>query len=76
MTMDKTQEKVIRDWLESRGSITPEEAREICGTTRLSAHIWNLRHKSGLDIETVNCTTRNRYGHVTNYAKYVLKKEK
>lgn len=73
--MDKTQEKIIRNWLESHGSITPKEAEDICGTMRLSAHIWNLRHKSGLDIETVNCTKRNDLGNITNYAKYVLKKK-
>lgn len=59
--------------LQERGSITSMEAFELYGATRLSAIIFNLRHK-GYDIITYNIEILDRYGRECTFAKYVLKK--
>lgn len=71
--MNKT--KAVLMHLEEFGTITPWEAIKEYGATRLSAIIYNLRHKYNLDIETENVDFTDRYGHRANYAKYILKKE-
>ena len=63
----------VKAILLKRGSITPTEAIKEVGTQRLSAIIHTLRHKEGWAIDTVICTGKTRFGHVCNYAKYVLK---
>lgn len=67
--MNKT--KAVLRHLMERGSITSMEAIELYGATRLSAIIFNLRHK-GHEIETVMCTGRDRYGSHMSYARYCL----
>lgn len=69
--MDATQLGIIKEKLEAGERVTSMEAFEL-GITRLSAIIYNLRHEHGMPIMTNRCTTLNRYGHVTNYAEYVL----
>lgn len=71
--MNKTQ-KVI-EHLNLYGSITSLEAIDLYGATRLSAIIFNLRHKYNLNIvnETINFI--DRYGNKANYVKYVLMNE-
>lgn len=44
--------KLIRQWLEKHGSITPSQAYHYFGCYRLSARIFDLRHKYHLDIRT------------------------
>ena len=71
--MNKT--KAILMHLEEYGNITSWEAIQQYGATRLSAIIYNLRHKYGLNIvnEVINFT--DRYGNNANYVKYILIKE-
>lgn len=69
--MDTTQLSIIKQKLENGDRITSMEAFNL-GITRLSAIIHVLRHDYGMNILTNTCTTINRYGHVTNYAEYVL----
>lgn len=68
--MNKT--KAVLKHLEEFGSITSWEAIQQYGATRLSAIIFNLRHKYNLNIvnETINFI--DRYGNKANYVKYVL----
>lgn len=54
--------------------ITSMEAFEF-GITRLSAVIFDLRGL-GYDIESVPQKCKNRYGHTTNYVRYVYKGER
>lgn len=70
--MNKT--TAILNHLKEHGSITSNEAWELYGATRLSAIIFNLRHR-GYDIETVMTNMTDRYGYAVNYAKYVLHQE-
>ena len=62
--------EVLR-YLKENGSITSMEAIERFGATRLSAIIFNLRHR-GYDISTVPVTSTDRYGHQVTFARYVL----
>ena len=71
--MNKT--KAVLKHLEEFGSITSWEAIKEYGATRLSAIIYNLRHKYGLDIVSEIVDFTDRYGNKSNFAKYVLKKE-
>lgn len=55
-------------------SITSNEAIKRYGATRLSGIIFILREK-GFDIETEMTQSKNRYGHISNYAIYHLIKD-
>lgn len=70
--MKTTQREKVLEHLEKYGSITSIEAIALYGATRLSDIIYRLRN-SGHTIITENKTTLNRFGNVTNYAKYILK---
>lgn len=69
--MDATQLSIVKEKLENGERVTSMDAFEL-GITRLAAIIHILRHHCGMNILTNRCTTVNRYGHVTNYAEYVL----
>ena len=71
-----TKTKAVLLHLEQYGSITSWEAIKEYGATRLSAIIYNLRYKYGLNIETENVEFIDRYGTHSDYAKYILVKKK
>jgi hypothetical protein len=48
----KSQNKHIKNWLETGNSITPIEALNLFGCFRLGARIHDLKNKFGLDIKT------------------------
>lgn len=60
----------ILNYLKTHSSITSMEAITMFSATRLSAVIYNLR-KYGYDIESKDCVTRDKYGKVIHYTKYV-----
>lgn len=68
-----TQNEMILTHLQENGEITPLDAMREFGCMRLSARIADLRAQ-GYEIESNVKTTRNRYGHCTNYAVYSLKR--
>tara|TARA_R100000655_G_scaffold62833_2_gene101315 strand:+ start:349 stop:624 length:276 start_codon:yes stop_codon:yes gene_type:complete len=68
----RTQKQAVLEYLKTGKTITQAEATELCGTQRLGAIIYNLRHKSGFDIYKIDCKGTNRFGHNTNYCKYIL----
>lgn len=71
--MNKT--KAVLMHLQEFGSITSWEAIKEYGATRLSAIIFNLRHKYDLDIISKSVDFTDRYGHNSSFAKYILIKE-
>lgn len=71
--MSKT--KAVLLHLEEFGSITSWEAIKEYGATRLSAIIYNLRHKYKLNIISEKVEFIDRYGEKSNFAKYVLIKD-
>ena len=71
--MNKT--KAILMHLEEKGSITSWEAIKEYGATRLSAIIFQLRHKYGLNIISEMVSFTDRFGNESQFAKYILVKD-
>ena len=71
--MNKT--KAIMQHLLENGNITSWEAIKEYGATRLSAIIFNLRHKYKMNIVSQKVEFIDRYGDKSNFAKYILIKE-
>lgn len=69
--MNKTN-KVI-EHLKLHGSITSLQAIELYGATRLSAIIYNLRYKYGMNIVSERIEFTDRFGNKSGYAKYIFK---
>lgn len=67
---NKTQK--VLEHLKKHGKITSLEAIDLYGATRLSAIIYNLRHKYNLRIESVERRCEDRYGNIAPFAEYVL----
>ena len=67
-----TQTALIREYLMQNGEIDGDTARQLCGTTRLSAHIHILRHDPDRPMEIV--TERRKFigmlGHHGTYGVY------
>jgi hypothetical protein len=74
--MALTQTKLILQHLIEHGSITSYEAIKLFGATRLSAIIYDLRHKYGYSIASHFEQVTTRYGHKTQIAVYRLETEK
>ena len=72
--MNKTRKVMLH--LVEKGSITSWEAIMEYGATRLSAIIYNLRYRYGMNIDTVMVEFTDRFGDKAHYGKYVLKEEK
>ena len=70
-----TKTKAVMLHLEEHGSITSWEAIKEYGATRLSAIIFNLRHKYDMNIISEPFEFTDRYGNKSSYAKYILIKE-
>lgn len=68
----KTQKQAVLEWLQTGAGITSMEAFRELGVTRLSAIIFNLKHK-GYNIETVMCEGRDRFGSPMRFARYYLR---
>lgn len=72
-TKCKTQMEAVLAYLKSGNSLTQKQANELCGTERLGAIIYDLRHKVGYDIIREDCTGKNRFGNNTTFGRYSLK---
>ena len=51
-------------------TITQDQAKELYGVNRLSARIWDIRHKMGYEVKKDTRVVRNRYGDACNIAEY------
>lgn len=71
MKKTKTQRSEVLRFMQTHKGITSIQAFERFGVTRLADIIFRLR-QDGYEIETEQLTTKNRYGHVVNYARYSL----
>ena len=70
-----TQIEAVIKYLEENGSITTFESYSKLFITRLSAKIWELKHKLGYDFDEQWITKKNVYGNTCSFKKYILKKE-
>lgn len=69
--MKKTQTSEIKKYLLShKKGLTSMEAFEIFGATRLSAIIYQLRYKHGMNIVTEDKKVKTRYGTPTIVSVY------
>lgn len=71
--MERTQKDEVLKHLQKYGSITSLEAFDRYGITRLSAVIYKLKKEHKITSEAL--VTRNRYGHIVQYARYKLEAE-
>ncbi len=65
-----TKKEAIRRHLESNIGITSREAFELYGETRLSATIYELKHRNNLNIISEDTKVKTRYGknaYITTY---------
>lgn len=72
--MDRQCRKVL-DYMRTYKTITTLEAYEYCGVTRLSARVWDLRHKYGYDISSTPRKVRDRDGAYISVSAYYLEGE-
>lgn len=72
--MTKTEKVKIH--LEEVGHITSLGAIKEYGATRLSAIIFNLRHKYGMPIENEWIEFTDRFGSKSRYVKYTYDRDK
>ena len=70
-----TKTNAVLTHLMEKGSITSWEAIKEYGATRLSAIIYQLRHRYGLNIISEEIEFTDRFGSKAKYAKYILPKE-
>ena len=63
----------VEKYLREYKSITPSEAHSLCGTMRLSAIIFNLKNKKGMNIITKReVKVDDRGKEVEHWARYTL----
>ena len=67
-----TKTSAVMTHLQEYGSITSWEAIKEYGATRLSAIIYNLRHKYEMNIQNEMVEFTDRFGNKAMYAKYIL----
>lgn len=61
---NNTKIKIVKEWLENGNSIDDIKAVELCQSYRLSAIIYELRHRYNLNVQDrwlQNENTKNRY---------------
>ena len=68
-----TQNNDVLNCMKLHGYITDDMARDQLGVHRLSARIFDLREQGNV-IKTLMCNGKNRHGHNTRFAKYLLEK--
>ena len=69
--MDRQCRKVL-DYMRTYKTITTYEAFKYCGVSRLSARVWDLRHKYGYDISSTPMKVIDRDGAYTSVSAYYL----
>lgn len=64
-----TQQKLVLQYIEDFGSITPMEAFSDLGITKLATRISEMR-KQGMEFKIEMVKRKNRYGKPVRFAKY------
>lgn len=66
-----TQCEIVLQYMKDHGRITTYDAFRH-GITRLSARIWDLKHKKGISISKARVNYRARDGKAKHYDVYML----
>ena len=69
------QREIVLKYLQKHGSITPVEAINELGVTRLGARIFELRDR-GYKIISESAPIKNQFGKVMPLARYVYERRK
>lgn len=69
--MAKTQLAEVLSYLQKHKGITPYQAFEKFGITRLADIIFKLR-KAGYEIKSESISRKNRYGNTVTFCRYEL----
>lgn len=70
-----TQKERVRVYIERYGSISPLEAFQDLGITKLATVIGYLKREDGLKVYQRFIKTENRYGETVYYMRYWLKED-
>ena len=70
LILDCTQQRVY-DFIKEYGSITTQQANKELGETRLSARIFELKHK-GVNIKDEWIHVKNRFGEARRVKRYYI----
>ena len=70
-----TQNEMIIKYLNEHGSITTYESCSKLFITRLSARIFDIKNKYGIEFEEEWVTKKNIYGKTCSYKKYIQKRK-
>lgn len=68
-----TQDERILKFIEEHGSISPMEAWNELGITKLATRVSYMRRHCGIEFEKYYVKTRNRFGEPVSYMRYSLK---
>ena len=74
--MAKSQVQAIKEYLERGNTLTSREAFDLFGCTRLSAKIYELRNRYGMNIVCKWAKGKTRFGKNCYYGIYYLKIDK
>ncbi len=72
MNEKQTQHQQIMEYLKEHGSISPAEAWNKYGISKLATRISEMRRKKGMCFKKVMEKGKNRSGTVSRYARYYL----
>lgn len=72
MEQKLTKKEAIKRHLEKHNGITSKEAFELYGETRLSATIYELKHRNNMNIVSLDTKVKTRYGKNVNVCTYKL----
>lgn len=70
-----TQKEAVLKYIEDNGSITPKQAIEELGITKLATVISNLRLKDGVEIKKESVKVKTRYEKSTIIKRYSFPSE-
>ena len=70
-----TQKEAVLKYIEEKGSITPKQAIEDLGITKLATVVSNLRLKDGVEIKKESVRVNTRYEKSTVIKKYSFPSE-
>ena len=70
-----TQSEMIIKYLNEHGSVTTYESYSKLFITRLSARIFDIKHKYGIEFDEEWVTKKNIYGKICSFKKYILKRK-
>lgn len=70
-----TQKEAVLKYIEEKGSITPKQAIEDLGITKLATVVSNLRLKDGVEIKKESVKVKTRYEKSTVIKKYSFPSE-